>query len=340
LAGIIGYGVYIPRYRIEQKEAAIPWGSWAAGEKSVCGTDEDIVTMAAEATDNAMKHAAIDPAQIGAIYIGTASSPYIEQYVTPILAETLGLPPDTTMIDYSGSLNALANALLGCLDAIAAKRIKCGLVIGAENRATAPGTEGDANFGAGAVALVVGATGTIADFEGLHTYSTFFLDRWRSVKDSWVSNLNDYRFDREYGYQKHVAEACKGLLEKLGKKAQDYNYIVFAQPDERIPSLPAKDLGIQKDRLAPGIASILGDLGSCSTFISLAGVLDKAKPDETILIASYGSGASNAMSLVVRNGITRKKKQLVPLEKYINRKQNITYTSYVRAREQLKRAPY
>jgi len=218
LAGIIGYGVYIPRYRLEQKEAAIPWGSWAGGEKTVCGADEDVVTMAAEATDNAIKHAGIDPAQIDCIYVGTASSPYIEQYVAPILAETLGLRPEATMIDYSGSLNALANALLGCLDAIAAKRIKCGLVIGAENRSTAPGTEGDANFGAGAIAMVIGTIDTIADFEGVHTYSTLFLDRWRSVKDSWVSNLNDYRFDREYGYQKHVAEACKGLMEKLGKK--------------------------------------------------------------------------------------------------------------------------
>jgi len=340
LAGIIGYGIYIPKFRIEQKEAAIPWGSWAGGEKSVCGADEDVVTMAAEATDNAMKHAGIDPAQIGAIYIGTASSPYIEQYVAPILAETLGLRPETTMMDYSGSLNALANALLGCLDAIAAKRITCGLVIGAENRATALGTEGDANFGAGAMAMVIGTTGTIADFEGLHTYSTFFLDRWRSVKDSWVSNLNDYRFDREYGYQKHVAEACKGLLEKLDRKAQDYTYTVFAQPDDRIPSLPAKDLGIQKEGLAPGIASVLGDLGSCSAFISLAGVLDKAKPNETILLASYGSGSSNAMSLTVRNQIDKKRKLIVPLEKYTNRKQYITYTSYLRVKEHVKRGPY
>jgi acetyl-CoA C-acetyltransferase len=114
--------------------------------------DEDIVTMAAEAMDKAINHAGIDPAQIGAIHIGTASSPYIEQYVSPILAETLGLQPETTMIDYSGSLNAPANALLGCLDAIAAKRIKCGIVIGAEDRATAPGADGDATFGAGAVA--------------------------------------------------------------------------------------------------------------------------------------------------------------------------------------------
>ena len=340
MAGIIGYGVYIPKFRIEQKDIAIPWGSWSAGEKSVCGADEDVVTMAAEATDNAMKHAGIAPAQIGAIYFGTASSPYIEQYVSPIIAEMLGLRPEATRIDYLGSVNSLANALLGCLDAIAAKRIKCGLVLGGEDRATAPGTEGDANFGAGAMAMVIGTTGTIADFEGMHTYSTLFLDRWRSVKDAWVSNLNDNRFDREYGYQKHVSEACKGLLEKLGRKAQDYTYAVFAQPDERIPTLPAKDLGIQKDRLAPGIASIVGDLGSCSSFISLARILDKAKADETILFGSYGSGASNAMSLVVRNQMEQRRKKLVPVEKYINRKQNITYTNYLRIKEHLKRGPY
>jgi hydroxymethylglutaryl-CoA synthase len=340
VAGIIGYGVYIPRYRLEQKEAAMPWGSWSPGEKSVCGMDEDVVTMAAEAMDKAINHAGIDPAQIEAIHIGTTSSPYIEQYVAPILAETLGLQPETTMIDYSGSLNALANALLGCLDAIAAKRIKCGIVIGAEDRATAPGADGDATFGAGAVAMVIGTTGTIADFEGLHTYSTFFLDRWHAVKDSWVSNWNDYRFDREYGYQNHVAEACKGLISKLGKTGQDYTYAVFPQPDDRIAALPAKDLGVPRESLAPAISSTLGDLGSCSAFISLAGILDKAKPGETILLASYGSGASNAMSLIVRTQIGRKRKRVVPLEKYIARKQYITYTSYLRLREHVKRAPY
>lgn len=340
MAGIIGYGVYIPRYRIEQKEPAMAWGSWSGGEKALCGTDEDVVTMAAEAMDNAISHAGIDPAEIGAIHMGTASSPYVEQYVAPILAETLGLNPETTMIDYLGSLNSVANALLGCLDAIAAKRIKCGIVIGAEDRATAPGAEGDATFGAGAMAMVIGTTGTIADFEGIHTHSTLFIDRWRAVKDSWVSNWNDYRFDREYGYQSHVAEACRGLMAKLDKKGEDFTHVVFPQPDDRIPNLPANDLGIQRERLAPAISSTLGDLGSCSAFVSLAGVLDKAKPRETILLASYGSGASNAMSLIVRNQITSKRKRGVPLQKYVNRKQYITYTSYMRTREHVRRAPY
>ncbi|MEE8469880.1 MAG: hydroxymethylglutaryl-CoA synthase [Dehalococcoidia bacterium] len=340
MAGIIGYGVYVPRYRIEQKEPAIAWGSWSGGEKSVCGADEDVVTMAAEAMDNAIRHAGIDPQQIEAIHIGTASSPYIEQYISPILGETLGLCPETTMVDYSGSLNALGNALLGCLDAIASKRIKCGIVIGSENRATAPGADGDATFGAGAVAMVIGTAGTIADFEGMQTYSTLFLDRWHAAKDSWVSNFNDYRFDREYGYQKHVAEACKGLMTKLGRKSEDFTYVVFAQPDDRVPNLPAKDLGIEKDKLAPVISSALGDLGSCSAFISLAGVMDVAKPGETILLASYGSGSSNAMSLVVQGQIEKKRKLVVPLQKYMSGKEYITYTTYLKLRGAITRAPY
>jgi len=340
MSGIIGYGVYIPRYRLVQQEAAIPWGSWSPGEKSVCGADEDVVTMAAEAMDNAIKHSGIKPEEIGAIYIGTASSPYIEQYVAPILAETLGLHPETTMMDYSGSLNSLANAVLGCMDAIAAKRIKYGIVIGSENRATAPGTEGDASFGAGAVAMVIGKEGAIAEIEGIHTYSTFFLDRWHATRDAWVSNFNDYRFDREYGYQTHIVEACKGLLDELGGTAGEYDYAVFPQPDDRIPGLPAKALGIQSERLAPAISSTLGDLGSCSAFISLAGLLDKAKQGEKILLASYGSGASNAMSLLTRGQISKKRGNLKPLKKYIDRKQYLTYTSYLRIREQLTRAPY
>ncbi len=340
MAGIIGYGVYIPRYRLEQKEAAMPWGSWSPGEKAVCGADEDVVTMAAEAVDNAIRHAGIDTSRIDAMYIGTASSPYIETQISPILAETLGLPPEATMIDCSGSLNAVGTALLSCLDAIAAKRIRTAVVVGAEDRPTAPGAEGDASFGAGAMAMIVGTAGTIADFEGTNTYNTLFLDRWHAAKDSWVSNWNDYRFDREYGYQKHVFETCNSLLKKLGRKGADYSYAVFPQQDDRLPALPARSLGIEKGNLGPAIASTLGDLGSCSSFVSLAGVLDSARPGETILVATYGSGGSNAFSLVVHERVQTKSKRVNPLEKYIARKQYMTYTSYVRVRGHMTRAPY
>jgi hydroxymethylglutaryl-CoA synthase len=341
MAGIVGYGVYVPKYRLKQADAAMPWGSWAGGEKAVCGADEDIVTMAAAASEGAIKHAGVNPAQIGSIYIGTASSPYIEQYVAPILAETLELAPEATMMDYCGSVNSTANALLGCLDAIGSGRIKYGIVIGTENRATAPGAEGEANFGAGAAAFVIGTDGIIADIEGMYTYSTLFTDRWRATKDTWVSNYFDYRFDREFGYEKHIAAASKGLMEKIGKKAEDFKHAVFQQTDDRLPGLAARALGINRELLAPGIAATLGDLGSCSAFVSLAGILDKAKPGERILLASYGSGSSDAFSMITRDQIEKKKNKLgVPLEKYLERKQYIDYVSYLKITQGLKRVPY
>lgn len=341
MAGIVGYGVYVPKYRLKQADAAVPWGSWAGGEKAVCGADEDIVTMAAEAGQKAIKHAAVDPAEIGSIYIGTASSPYIEQYVAPILAEALELGPEATMIDYCGSVNSAANALLSCLDAIGAGRIKYGIVIATEDRATAPGSEGEANFGAGAAAFVIGAQGVIAEIQGVHTYSTLFTDRWRSTKDSWVSNYFDYRFDREYGYEKHVTAAARGLMQKTGRKTADFQYVVFQQTDDRLPGLAARALGVKPEQLPPGLASVLGDLGSASAFVCLTGVLDKAKPGERILLVSYGSGSSNAFSLVVLDEIEKKRARLgLTLEKYLGKKQYIDYVTYLKINQTLKRVPY
>ncbi|RLC95515.1 MAG: hydroxymethylglutaryl-CoA synthase [Chloroflexi bacterium] len=340
MAGIIGYGVYVPRYRLKQADAAIPWGGFGMGEKSVCGWDEDIISMAAEALENAVNHSGVNASDIGALYLGTASSPYIEQHVAPILAETLGLSPEVSVLDYCGSINAVAAALLSCLDAIEAKRIKTGIVVGTENRRVGPGTEGEVSFGAAAVALVIGDSDTIADIEGRQTYSTLFYDRWRAAKDSWVSNYFDYRFAREYGYQRHVSGACKGLLENLQRKGDDYDHVVFHQPDGRLPALAARDLKINPQKLAPDLTGALGDLGGCSPFVSLAGILDNAKPGAKVLVCSYGSGRSDAFSLVVGNQIEKKRGNGIPLEKYMARKAYLDYPTYLRLTNNLVRAPY
>ena len=341
MAGIIGYGVYVPKFRLKAEAAAMAWGGWAAGEKSVCGIDEDIVTMAAEASEKAIKHSGVDPAQIGAIHIGTASSPYIEQYVAPILAETLELGPGATMVDYCGSLNAGGMALQGCLDAIEAGRIKAGVVIAAEDRATTTGSAGEAGFGCGAAAFVIGTEGAIADIEGVENYTTLFLDRWRATGDNFVSNYFDDRFNREYGYEKHIVAAARGLMEKSGRKVEDFAQVALYQPDQRLPGMAARDLGIKGEQMAAGMmVASLGDLGSASAFVALAGVLDKAKAGERILLASYGSGSSTAASLAVNDGIEAKRARVVPLEKYLGRKEYIDYLTYLKLADTVKRAPY
>ncbi len=59
--GIIGYGAYVPRYRLPAKEVARVWTGGKGGlpikEKAVPGLDEDVITMSIEAARNAMKRA-------------------------------------------------------------------------------------------------------------------------------------------------------------------------------------------------------------------------------------------------------------------------------------------
>lgn len=338
MSGIVGYGAYVPQYRLKQQDAAIPWGGFGMGEKAVCGWDEDVVSMAAEALDNAMTQSGVRSSDIGALYLGTASSPLAEQHISPILAETLRLPPQASVLDFTGSINAVGTALSQCLMAIEAKRIKCGVVVGTENRPVGPGSDGEVSFGAAAVAMVIGTEGTIAELEGVASFQSLFYDRWRNVKDPWVSNYFDLRFDREYGYQHHLVHACKALMEKVGKKPADFSYAVFPQPDGRLPAGVGKALGVKN--VFPDLTAAIGDVGGVSPFLCMSGVLDQAKPGERILVSSYGSGAANAFSVVVKEGIEQKRGKTKTLEKYIARKAYVDYPAYLRLMGNIRRVPY
>ncbi|MCK5177070.1 MAG: hydroxymethylglutaryl-CoA synthase, partial [Candidatus Aenigmarchaeota archaeon] len=64
-AKIIGYGAYVPKYRIRTEEIAKVWGAdensikngLKITEKAVGAEDEDSATIGTEATKNALKRA-------------------------------------------------------------------------------------------------------------------------------------------------------------------------------------------------------------------------------------------------------------------------------------------
>ena len=63
--GIVGYGAYVPRFRLPGSEVARVWTGGVGGspvtEKAVAGPDEDVTTMRIEAARNALARAGIDP---------------------------------------------------------------------------------------------------------------------------------------------------------------------------------------------------------------------------------------------------------------------------------------
>ena len=95
--------------------------------------------------------------------------------------------------------------------------------------------------------------------------------------------------------------------------------------------MAARELGIKYDQLELGtIVPFFGDLGSCSPFVGLAAILDKAKPDDRILVASYGSGSSMEISLLMREGIEQKRIHSTPIEKYGKKIFYLDYPTYLK----------
>ena len=167
-AGILGYGVYIPKFRIKREDIGKAWGGRGKGENSVTNYNEDVITMAVEASQNAVKNAGINPSDLGAIYLGTASAPQIEQSSVGTIALTLGCKSAIDMADFGASPRASVAALKACLDAIDAGRIKYGLVIGSDCRLGEPGSEQESNMGAAAVAFVLGKGDVVVQIEKIH----------------------------------------------------------------------------------------------------------------------------------------------------------------------------
>jgi hydroxymethylglutaryl-CoA synthase len=332
-ASILGYGTYLPRYRIPREEIARAWGGKGRGENAVAWVNEDIITMAIEAAHNALTHSGVRPDEIGAIYLGTESSPFIELSTIGVIGAALGLRPDIDVVDFGASTRAATAALKTATDAVCAGRIHKALVIGSDSRQPSPGGELEQGFGAGAAALVIGEGPGVAQIYGSFTYATSFRDTWRATSEPHV-RLFEPRYSREYGYVKHVTEAVQGLLSEMGATIPDYHHLVLYQPDERASRGVARSLGATPAQVeAADLFPQVGDAGAALVFLSLAAVLDVAGEGERVLACSYGSGASDAFAFTVTG---KGKAAAMTLDAYLKSKDYLDYTTLLKLRGLLK----
>ncbi len=344
MSGIVGYGVYIPVYRIKIEEIARVWGrnaenikkSLLIGEKAVAGYDEDAVTIGVEASRNALKMAEIDPKDIGAIFFGSESHPYAVKPSATIVAEAIEATPELTAADYEFACKAGTTAIQTCLALVEAKRIKYGLAIGADTAQGAPGDALEFTAASGGCAYIIGDKNIVAKIEDTYSYTTDTPDFWRRDKQSYPKHGG--RFTGAPAYFKHVYNASKGLMEKLGLEAKDFKYAVFHQPNGKFPRKVAKMLGFSKEQIEPGIlVDKIGNTYSGSSLLGLARILDIAEPGDRILVTSFGSGAgSDSFSIVVEDLIEEKRKKVKGVDYYIKNRIYIDYATYAKFRRKIK----
>ncbi|MBI4241091.1 MAG: OB-fold domain-containing protein [Candidatus Rokubacteria bacterium] len=289
MLGILGIGAYIPRYRLSGKIAGQVWGGGGGGERALANYDEDSLTMAVEASLNALEGQ--DPARVGACLFASTTPPYAEKSNATLLATVADLGTEILTADLGASLRCGTTALRMALDLVKAGTASHALVAAAEMRMVAPGTELETLLGDGAAAVLVGDGDPIATFEGACTVSHEFTDIWRKQGDRYLQ-IGDTTFIRAYGLDKHLPEAVDGLLAKLGLKREDIAKVAYYAPDFRTHAALARQLKFPESAmLKEPVIGKAGNTGSASALLGLASALEEARRGDRILVVSYGNGA-------------------------------------------------
>ncbi len=340
--GIIGYGAYIPRYRIRAQEIARVWRGEQAGnqlpvrQKSVPGLDEDTITMSIEAGQNALSRAGIDPQTIGAVWIGSESHPYAVKPSGTVVAQALGIAPTNLAADLEFACKAGTEAFQAAVALVGSGMAPYALAIGMDTAQGRPGDALEYTAAAGGAAYVLGpAEEALAVLKGSFSYVTDTPDFFRRNHQKYPEHGN--RFTGSPAYFHHIKNSAARLMDSLKLKPEDFDFVVFHQPNAKFPQKVAAELGFTEKQLLPGLLSPkIGNTYAGSALIGLSAALDQSRPGSRILMVSFGSGAgSDAFCFEVSEKIEQRR-MLAPLtEDYIKRSVFIDYSAYARFRKKI-----
>ena len=338
--GIVGYGAYLPRYRLPGTEVDRIWKDGEGGspikEKAVPGPDEDTATMSVEAARNALARAGVDPAAIRAVWVGSESHPYAVKPTSTIVAEAIGAVPATQAADWEFACKAGTEAFQAAMAFVGSGMSDYALAIGMDTAQGRPGDELEYTAGAGGAAYLVGpAEEALAVIEGSFSYVTDTPDFFRRPYEHYPQHGS--RFTGEPAYFKHVFAAARQLMESLGSTPADYAAAVFHQPNPKFPERAARTLGFKPEQTRTGLlCPLVGNTYAGSSMLGLTAILDEAKAGDRVLLVSFGSGAgSDAISFRVTDRIEERRDRATRTQVYVWRRKEIDYGTYVRYRQKL-----
>jgi hydroxymethylglutaryl-CoA synthase len=328
--GIVGYGVYTSKFRI--KEGSL--------ERSVPFIDEDSITAAVEAGKLALIHSGVDNSLVGKVYVGSESNPYAVKPIASKVAQVLKLGEEdedvqgVDAVDTEFACKAATSMFKDAASLVSYPKmgVQYAMVIGTDNSQAAPrdspGGELDFFVGFGGCAYIFGKRDVIAELEGWYSCTSDTPDFWR--RDGEPYPMHGGRFTGDPAYFKHIRKAAKKLMERLSLQPSDINYFVAHQPNVQFPVRIARELGFKEEQYLPSLqVAKFGNTYSGSSPVGLAAVLDIAKPNERILIVSYGSGAgSDAYSFITTGQIAEKRQRQKMTVRYQAENPFLEYVDY------------
>jgi hydroxymethylglutaryl-CoA synthase len=293
MAGLLAYGAYVPRSRL-QRSAIFKANAWfapglrgiAKGERAMAGWDEDVVTMAVEAARDCLR--GIERDDVTGVSLASTTAPFADRQNAGLIKEALTLQDATASIDVGGSQRAGTSALLQALQSVESsnRRLLC---LAADKPRGMVASELEMQAGDAAVGFLVGEGDTIADLIGTRSVTIDFVDHYRTSDRefdySWES-----RWIRDEGYLKIISGAIKDALAELDVTPERIAHLVVPIVTRGVGAAIAKKVGIAADAVVDPLYETLGQTGVAHAGIMLASALERAKAGDLILVAGFGQG--------------------------------------------------
>ena len=289
--GIVGYGGYVPRLRLERSAAAAAhtWFDPAVrglgkGQRAMANWDEDAITMAVAAARDCLTGSGITTTP-GSILLASTTHPFEDRQNSVLVKEALNLDDTTVATDFAGSRRVGTTALLTALHS--AHNIESPLLcIASEKMHAKPASEAEFFVGDGAAALAVGSDNIIAEFIGSHSVSVDFVDHFRQ-DGSEFDYTWESRWIRDEGYGKIAVAAIKKALEKNQLSTSDIDHFIIPTAMRGVNKYVAEKAGLDESTLHQDLHPVMGNAGSAQSMIALADCLQSAKPGACIMVVGF-----------------------------------------------------
>jgi 3-hydroxy-3-methylglutaryl CoA synthase len=329
--GILSFGAYIPRLRL-QRTAIATANAWfnpglrgmARGERSMANWDEDAVTMAVEAARDCL--GSLDPASVGALSLGSTTHPFDDRQNTSIAAGALNLKLGVRSLDVAGSLRAGTSALASAFAGAPGVGANA-LVVAADHRLAKAASTQEMQYGDGAAAFLIGPGEPLATLAGAHSETVDFVPQFRA-RDRAHDYAWEERWVRDEGYMKIVPRVVSALLKQTGTEPAAVSTFVLPCTVSRAVPGVAKSVGIREAAVRDNLAVACGDTGAAHPFVMLAHALEQAKPGDLILVAAFDSGC-DALLFRVTNAITARPACRGVTGSLAHRKEESAYQKYL-----------
>ena len=328
--GILSFGAYVPRARLQRSVVAAA-NAWfapglkglAKGERAICNWDEDTITMGVEAARDCLGDR--DRAALGRLVLASSSLPFDDRLNAGVVANALMLPSALRGLDFTGSQRAGSSALIEALEGAGAQGPT--LVVAADARKAKAASTQELSYGDGAAALLVGRGKPLATLVAAHSETVDFVHQYR-MHDRAHDYAWEERWVRDEGYLKIVPRAIDAVLKKAGVEAGAVTHFCLPGTLSRIQAAVAKRCNLPDASVRDALTAVCGDTGVAHPLLMLAAALEDAKPGDLILVAAFGEGC-DALLLRVTDAIASAKPRFGVKGALAQRREDGNYLRYL-----------